>query len=455
MSLSHSGQSNRGWTRGRGRRATPSFAPSFHPSVVEDTSTAPKRDILDGLIVTSAVATLHVPISIPDHASTDVEIRNLECIASYDWLESKVPTILVPSSPPEWMGDPQLPLTLDPDVRTQVLNHNQYRLPGPASAILPVIKAADAMNKAVDWPSVDFVVNRNSLSKLLRWIRGSSRKDDGGWHDFRIDLELVGDKTVVFIRWEARDREASTGRSYGLNFEQATTSPAKGCERGTTGHHRILKYDLLGMTFVVRSQVDACLPPESANPETGGESVAFAQPAVDDLAASISNLKLVNSDTTATTPPSPPTAPPSAASPYLLRVIRAGREVPQNAIIELTSRSAYWLREMRWGDIYPGLYLTQTPHFYIGLHSRGTFSEVQKRTLTDKQFIAHKQEVDVSLRKLGEVLEAIQRIAVEHGREKHLSLVCVAGELKVYESVSTESCLPEDTRRRFETPKPM
>ncbi|KAI0044338.1 hypothetical protein FA95DRAFT_1497226 [Auriscalpium vulgare] len=438
---------NRRWSR------TPCHTPFLHPGVSSNASAAPKRNILDGLVVSGVVATLEIPDIVPDCASTDAAIRNVECIGSFDWVDSKIPTIIVPSCPPEWMGDTKLPFTLNPDVPTTVPNHKQYHLSGPSYALLPVIQAADAMTKAVDWPSVDFIVSRNFLTKLLRWIRGSSRKDGGGWYDFRLDLELVGGKTVLFTRWDAGVWDGySHSRSYGLNFEKATTSPAKGCDNGKMGHHRIVKYDFLGMTFVVRSQVDACLPvpPGAENIDMGGLHTV-GQPSISNVAAPLSNLKL--SCGTMTSPsPSPSQASPLEESPDTLRVIHAGREVPQDAIIELTTRSAYWLSNTRWGEIYPALYLSQTPHFYIGLQKRGTFYDIQKRTLEDKEFAAHKKEVDMSLRKLGEALKTIQKLALaaaEHGRDKRLSLVCVSGELKVYELVSMESCLPEGTRRRF------
>ena len=47
----------------------------------------------------------------------------------------------------------------------------------------------------IDWPSVDFITDRNALRKLLRWGSGVSGKD------FRIDLELAGERTVFLNRW--------------------------------------------------------------------------------------------------------------------------------------------------------------------------------------------------------------------------------------------------------------
>lgn len=56
-----------------------------------------------------------------------------------------------------------------------------------------------------------------------------------------MDLEMAGTKTVLVNRWDKRQKEAANGKSFGFEFEKATTRAAKGCE-GSTGHHRIIKY---------------------------------------------------------------------------------------------------------------------------------------------------------------------------------------------------------------------
>jgi hypothetical protein len=109
------------------------------------------------------------------------------------------------------------------------------------------MKAVDAKTddpeddqSVLDWPSIDFVTDRNGLRKLLRWINGST----GTTKDFRIDMQLAGKNTVLFNRWEKRNRESLSGRpydSFGFGFEKATTTPAVGCEK-STGYHRIVKY---------------------------------------------------------------------------------------------------------------------------------------------------------------------------------------------------------------------
>lgn len=76
--------------------------------------------------------------------------------------------------------------------------------------MLPLFVAADAIHgqKAappVDWPKVDVITDRNGLRKLLRWLNPSPGREV---RDFRIDVQLVGTKTLVLNRWEGRARAA-------------------------------------------------------------------------------------------------------------------------------------------------------------------------------------------------------------------------------------------------------
>jgi hypothetical protein len=107
--------------------------------------------------------------------------------------------------------------------------------------LLPLFVAADAIHdnkKApVDWPAVDVVTDRNALRKLMRWLNPSEGKEV---RDFRIDVELIGNKTVVLNRWEPRLREPPLNKSYGFAFEAATSRASPGCPG--LDHYRAITY---------------------------------------------------------------------------------------------------------------------------------------------------------------------------------------------------------------------
>ena len=87
-----------------------------------------------------------------------------------------------------------------------------------------------------DWKTVDFITDRNNLRKLLQWIGGASGKG------FRIDTQLVGEKTVVLNRWEPVDAERMHGNMFGVNFQKAVTEPMMPATERSAWHHRIITY---------------------------------------------------------------------------------------------------------------------------------------------------------------------------------------------------------------------
>lgn len=110
----------------------------------------------------------------------------------------------------------------------------------PKAVLLPLIMAVNKQAEMYkrppfEWSSVDIVTDRNGLRKLTRWVVGEEVRD------FRIDLQLAGENTVLMNRWEKRNREIFSGRTYGFSFERASTIPAPAC-KDSTGHHRIITY---------------------------------------------------------------------------------------------------------------------------------------------------------------------------------------------------------------------
>ncbi|ETW82298.1 hypothetical protein HETIRDRAFT_168757 [Heterobasidion irregulare TC 32-1] len=259
-------------------------------------------------------------------------------------------------------------------------------------------------------------------------------------------MELAGEQTVLFSRWEFRNGENLLGRTYGLHFEEAMTSVVPGCERSTS-HHRIVKYDFFGLKLVVRCEVDACLL--SVTPNRGTSPVTQSSDP-DDLTEALAGLNIT------TNPPATPAGVLSSPSMAFLegslplRIIRAGAAQLQESIIELTTRSEDYTQNLDWAEVFPQLYLSQTPHLYVGVHSVGRFFDVRKQSLDSLEMISQREKAETSLRKLGNALRMIQKIVVKHGRAGRLSLVCEKGTLRAYERVSTQSCLPAEVIQRFE-----
>ncbi|KAF9046289.1 hypothetical protein BJ165DRAFT_1141130 [Panaeolus papilionaceus] len=107
-----------------------------------------------------------------------------------------------------------------------------------------------------------------------------------------------------------------------------------------------------------------------------------------------------------------------------LRVMRGGK-ISQEATIEITTRSVANLARngFNWREAYPQLFLSQTKHHYLAIHSRGHFMRLERRTLESDEFRRVEEEVQDDLKMLHAVLLTIQEAIRERGNVTSLSLV--------------------------------
>lgn len=99
--------------------------------------------------------------------------------------------------------------------------------------------------------SIDCLVNRNSLRKLLDFCSASRIRKD-----FRLNLSVVSN-TLIIERCEKITVErlrGSVDSGYGHNFERAFTKYPKDLENSTS-HHRVLQYKLGDLKMAVRFEV--------------------------------------------------------------------------------------------------------------------------------------------------------------------------------------------------------
>lgn len=197
------------------------------------------------------------------------------------------------------------------------------------------------------------------------------------------------------------------------------------------------------MKMVVRFEVDACLPTPrattTAKQAVTAPSRSSSAQSPDDLADALAGLNIISSLPDVDDTSSSPDAKPRSSS---IKIIHGGTEVPQESIMELATRSQYFIHEINWGEIFPQLFLSNTPHFYLGVHNRGRFDEIRKMELSGDELGSQREEAEVNFRKLGKALSTIQEIVQKYGKERRVSLVCESGTLKVYERVGRKSCLP-------------
>jgi hypothetical protein len=147
-------------------------------------------------------------------------------------------------SPPIWKNTPfdkTHPLTIRPDVEVfqgseVFVDHGSGTK--QAESLLAMLTAVELCTPDFDWNPSDIVSDRNSLRNLLRWV--TSRRLP--WN-FRIDMHLAGEKTLVLTRWKRNIVQQPDGGSYGFSYERSETVPVPFCALSrAAGHDRIMAY---------------------------------------------------------------------------------------------------------------------------------------------------------------------------------------------------------------------
>ncbi|KZT00308.1 uncharacterized protein LAESUDRAFT_739677 [Laetiporus sulphureus 93-53] len=364
------------------------------PTTIATSGLLPDRELDDGL-ERKPIKTLSKPT---DSSGKDIVIKQLKYLGSYNWTNETKLTILVPGSPAQWQ-DRSFPYRVQPDSGIKFVDQNGYRM--PSSTLYPLFHAGDS----IDWRSVNFVTDHNGL-------HGSAK-------EFRIDTQLARTRTVLLNRWEKHMGHLQR-MTYGFSFERASTDKVKGCERGTS-HHRIIKYDLDGLTLVVRFEVNAFI---AALPSPGVVSSSSNIGSLSDMLSGL-NVATVTCDLMVD----------GAASTAELDVIRTGSE---NA------------EKYDWRDAYPQLYLSQICNHYLAVHNRGEFETITKCTVDDAEMKHFDISAQNGFKKLCHILETVQELVVEYGQRGCLSLVHRDRQLQAFDRIKHNVYLPEDMLRRFE-----
>jgi hypothetical protein len=244
---------------------------------------------------------------------------------------------------------------------------------------------------------------------------------------------------------------------------------------------------MLDMKMIVRFEVDSCLPNDTMTDTKPSAKEEPALPAVDDLADALGSINLSSSAASESTSSSP-------SSPTAINIIHAGTQVPQDTLLEVASRSTYFVNQLDWNELYPQLALSRTPGLRLGVHERGKFTELRELQVlgdadTDADtggsasdsppsgdsaatvaaatasaddagapalswppdLTAQRRETAAQVVRLARVLEDVQELAISRGAGPagSFSLVCESGQLYVYGRQGARSCLPSDVKTRF------
>ncbi|KIY62994.1 hypothetical protein CYLTODRAFT_426486 [Cylindrobasidium torrendii FP15055 ss-10] len=179
-----------------------------------------------------------------------VTITNVEPIGSYSWGKQdrySEPAIHIPGTPPLWV-EPTFPLRLPRTTQKPPSTTPS----APQMYLLPMIAAVPFGFK---WGNVDIVIGLSVFRALIVWLIGKPGIF-GAPDQFSIDLDLAGRSLLFSPSEESSTQRRSSARYLGIGerFERHAT---KSTEFGA--HHRIITYNMGGLSYVMRFQVDASL----------------------------------------------------------------------------------------------------------------------------------------------------------------------------------------------------
>lgn len=339
------------------------------------------------------MGSLWIP-GIPRPELTDVDkiapsITNVEHLSSYNWIESSSPTIAVPGCPALW-SPPKTTKTVAKDSGLIYIAQNAFR--HPQSPLEPLFRALYIENPSYNFHQVDLITDRNNVRKLLSFINPNLSRN--GLEPFTIEVEVTNN-TAVLCRTETETHEIIGPREfkgYGHEFEKAFTTTQV---PGSTGHHRIISYNLGDMKFIVRHETDAYLgeasdfQPQSVGPEHEG------------FLNSMENLSLSRPETH---------SPPTTKSELVVQ--EKGKRVPIKATLEIKTRGSR--KPLNIQDVLPQLWVSQTPNLVRAYHNRGSFQPPEVKDVTREIAEWERNNAD-DLRRLVELVKEIIRVVRENG----------------------------------------
>jgi len=396
-------------------------------------------------------------ISPPDLSSeptSAAEITNVVTLGSYNWADHEVPIIIVPGNAPTWK-EPELPMQLKSGPGDSFIDQDTAHF--PQNPLEPMIKAISITQRAINKEfkladeCIDIVADRNSLRKLLRFVRASGPDRDPRpvrFREFRIDVQLAPNgRTLVFIPHEGINAGSSRFRGLGYNFKRATTIEPTSLVATNTrtrvsqlqpiSYHRIVRYDLLGLRFLVRSEVDAMMPSSKVEP-----GPAKAED-IEDLVNAFTHTSI--SDPTVPLKPEPVGPKQQAEIVSIdgskLHYVSHGELIPQSNIIDVRTVSS---KGIAWSDVYPQLLLSQISTTKLATQLQGRVDTIKTYDIKGEALQETRNRMNPELNSLTKVLTQIRDIARSPQNQGKSLALCWSGfeDLQVF--AMQQGHLPEE-----------
>ncbi|KAH7487483.1 hypothetical protein FOMA001_g5612 [Fusarium oxysporum f. sp. matthiolae] len=345
-----------------------------------------------------------------------VGIENVKLVASYNWISSSSPEIIIPGQPPRWTPPKDLNKRLPPDSGEYYRDVNAAAY--PKHPLEPAIVSVMKMNP--NPIPVNIVACGSTIGNLLRFARGVDLD-----RPFRMLVEKVGE-TVHLIRRENSPREKIEGvRGFGHTFPEAYTTWESSVKRSTS-HQRILSYQFGGLDLMVRFEGDGYISSSPVAKTVKGH--AFDEMESLGITESLSN------------------------GTGKLKVSDGGESIPQSSVFDLKTRSVRPPEKDHLGEQLPRLWIAQVTQFLLAYHKDGLFKNSTIEIKNVEANIIEWQDLNQpSLKRLAALLRLI--ISEAHGsRDGKLEIVWSnSGSLEIRKQLSDAGdVLSDPVRKQWE-----
>lgn len=324
-----------------------------------------------------------------------------------------------------------LPTCIPADSGMHFIDQNSSK--NPKHPFEVVFKAIGLMKPEYRFDSIDTLVNRNSLRRLLDFCAGREQSS------FRMDLYTINN-TLIIERCEMKTKEFLCGSNrsgYGHNFVRFFTEQIPGLA-DSTAHHRVLKYEFGGLNIAVRFEVDASYrKSKDASLQTDIAADDKRRNSASDLVSQLHALQISASGASART-----------ANSRSVVVVERGKGSLQSDLVELKTN-----RKSR-NQIMPQLWFGRTPYLIRGHHTAGRFEKVEvSRAGDDFKAWETNESNQRSLRKVVSLVSQIRDIVTKV--EGNAAVMIFQKEqperLEIFARNAKKSPLPFDIVRTFWT----
>lgn len=196
----------------------------------------------------------------------------------------------------------------------------------------------------------------------------------------------------------------------------------------------------------MRYNVDACLEATAdqeavCKTDSRSDKGPDKNSNVDELSAVLDGLSIESPSTTTSAGTATTVSKPT------ITIKDGGAFVPQESLVEITSRSIRNVVNINWPDVYPQLLFSPMPNLFLGVHEYGTFTEIRKRNLSELTE-AHEQCLP-AIKQLRAVLQVLVDRVREEEYGQRFALICRNGELRLHKRRDNKQALPDDALSLF------